>query len=578
MKKYLVFTTLLLSSFSNVFSCGYSPYGEDIRYSLFLPDYFKYTDFSAFNYNTQLFGFDYEYQKQYESNVDDWHNLTQKKVPVEDINECLNTLKLTDITSNSQNKFLQYLYKNKLNNVIQYLIIAKQCEDVNNFEYDDPWERGETKRVDITPFFNKLQQLIDKEKSNYLKRKYAFLTIRTAYYNGNPKLINTLFEKHFSQGKKDYLYYWALYFNAFQNENASVDIANIMAYSPEKKYAAYYYFHDQFNLENALAHAKSNQEIANIYAYASVQRIEPNLDYLKNIYQNSNQSRILDFLLLREINKIEDWIYTPYYTNYLPSIEFSNYWWNENQDIVYSTEKLRERSEKDRMYAKQVLDFVNTVDYSKIKDISLWKAVQIQLLFMTKDYEICLNKIKAFEKQYSDEKVFAQIEKIKALCIISHQEIGKAIIKEEAKPIILKYLNDERFLFSLGRELEFRNNLPDAMALIAHGNQKGDKYFGDYYTNTVEWQGNRLKNSGNLKYFYEYFDYLDFVYSANEMQIVINKLNTKIDDDFSKTIYSQLLKDKNYLTDLLGTKYPIEINPKDIPVYTRFFAENTGSN
>ena len=464
MKKYLVFTTLLLSSFSNVFSCGYSPYGEDIRYSLFLPEYFKYADFRAFNYNTQLFGFDYEYQNQYESNVDDWYNFVQKKVPVEDINECLNTLKLTDITSNSQNKFLQYLYQNKLNNVIQYLIIAKKCEDANNFQYDDPWERGETKRVDITPFLNKLQQLINKEKSSYLKRKYAFLTIRTAYYNGNQNVINTLFEKHFAQGKKDYLYYWALYFNAFQNENANVDIANIMAYSPEKKYAAYYYFHNQFNLENALVQAKSNQEIANIYAYASVQRIEPNLDYLKNIYQNSNQSRILDFLLLREINKIEDWIYTPYYTNYLPSIEFSTYWWNENQDIVYSTEKLRERSEKDRVYAKQVLDFVNSVDYSKIKDISLWKAAQIQLLFMTKDYEICLNKIKTFEKQFSDEKVFAQIEKIKALCIISNQEIGKAIIKEEAKPIILKYLNDERFLFSLGRELEFRNNLPDAMA------------------------------------------------------------------------------------------------------------------
>ena len=555
MKKYLVFTTLLLSSFSNVFSCGYSPYGEDIRYSLFLPGYFNYADFNAFNYHAQLFGFDYEYQSKYESNVEDWYNFTQKKVPIYDINECLNTFKITDISSNSDNKFLQYLYQNKLGNVIQYLITAKKCEDLNNFDFSDPWERGETKNTDVTPFLNKLQQLINKEKSNYLKRKYAFLTIRTAYYNGNFNVINTLFEKHFARGKKDYLYYWALYFNAFENKNASVDIANIMAYSPEKKYAVYYYFHNQFNLQNALQQAKTNQEIANMYAYASVQKIEPNLDYLKNIYQNSNQSRILDFLLLREINKIEDWIYTPYYTNYLPSIEFSTYWWNENQDIVYSTQKLRERSEKDRMYAKQVLDFVNSVDYSKIKDLSLWKAAQIQLLFMTKDYQTCLNKINDFEKQYSNEKVFSQIEKIKALCMISNQEVGKAIIKDEAKPIILKYLNDERFLFSLGRELEFRKNLPDAMALIAFGNQKVENSYGDYYTNSVEWQGNRLKNSGNLQYFYEYFDYLDFVYSANEMQIIINKLNRTLNDDFHKTIYTQLLKDKNYLTDLLGTKY-----------------------
>jgi hypothetical protein len=33
------------------------------------------------------------------------------------------------------------------------------------------------------------------------------------------------------------------------NNNASIDIANIMAYSPEKKYASYFYFNDKFNLK-----------------------------------------------------------------------------------------------------------------------------------------------------------------------------------------------------------------------------------------------------------------------------------------------------------------------------------------
>jgi hypothetical protein len=553
MKKFLVFITVLLSN-NYVFSCGYSPYGEDVRYSLFLPEYFNYADFKAFWYNSESFGFDYEYQNQYESNVEDWYSFAKKQVPIDDINECLNTYKLTDISSSSSNKFLQYLYKNKLNNVIQYITVAKKCEDVNSFEYDDPWERGEAKKIDITPFLNKLQQLIDKEKSNYLERKYAFLTIRTAYYNGNHNLISNIFEKHFSNGKKDYLYYWALYFNSFANANSSVDIANIMAYSSEKRYACYYYFHDKFNLQNALTYAKTKQEIANVYVYASVQRLEPNLDYLKIIHENSPKSRILDFLLLREINKLEDWIYTPYYTNYLPSIEFATYWWNESPETIYSTQKLRERSEKDRLYSQQVLEFVNTVDVSKVDNPSLWKTAQIELLLMTKNYNACIKKINEFDKKISNENINVLLEKIKALCIISNQEVGKAIIKEEAKSIILKYINDERFLFSLGRELEFRNNLPDAMALIAYGNQKVENRY-DYYTNSIEWQGNRLKTSGNLKYFYEYFDYLDFVYSANELQIVINKLNTTIDDNFRKTIYSQLLKDKNYLIDLLGTKY-----------------------
>eukprot|EP00825_Cyclidium_porcatum_P035690 TRINITY_DN37462_c0_g1_i1.p1 TRINITY_DN37462_c0_g1~~TRINITY_DN37462_c0_g1_i1.p1 ORF type:complete len:193 (-),score=3.80 TRINITY_DN37462_c0_g1_i1:14-592(-) len=119
----------------------------------------------------------------------------------------------------------------------------------------------------------------------------------------------------------------------------------------KKKYACYYFFHEQYNLQNALSNAKSANDIANAYAFASVQRLEPNLDYLVKIYENSTKSRILDFLLLREINKIEDWIYTPYYTNYLPSLEFSDYWWSEKKDEIQSTETLRARSEKDRLYA-----------------------------------------------------------------------------------------------------------------------------------------------------------------------------------------------------------------------------------
>ena len=563
MKKFLICILALLSNFSNVFACGYSPYGEDIRYSLFSPNYFGYNEYRAFWYNSELFGFSYEYQNQYESNVYDWFHFTNKNVPLADINECLNSLKLTDISPYSTNEFLQYLYKNKQHNVIQYLIVAKKCEDIANYSTEDSWEREESQGKDITLLLNKLKKNIENEKSNYLKRKYAFLTIRTAYYTGDFNLISKLFTNYFANGKKDYLYYWSLFFNSFKNKNKDIDVANIMAYSPEKVYASYYYFHENFNLQNALANAKTKQEIANVYSYISVQRLEPNLDYLKIIYENSTKSRILDFLLLREINKVEDWICTPYYTNYSPSIEYLNTWWayREKEDMTYySTQKLRERSEKDRLYAKQILDFVNAADLEKVQNVALWKAVQIELLFMTKEYDECLKKIQIFERTNTDEKILSLIEKIKALCIISNQETGKAIIKEEIKPIILKYLNDQKFLFSLGRELEFKNNLPDAIALISYASSSRINDYNNYYYNYVVWQGNRLPNSGNLQYFYEYFDYLDFVYSAAEMQKVVNKLQLEMEDTFEKTIYSQLVKDKNYLTDLLGTKYIRENN------------------
>jgi len=278
MKKFLVFTVVLLSSYGKMFACGYSPYGEDIRFSLFLPEYFEYDDFKSFYYNSQLFGFDYEYKNQYQSNVYDWYNFAGKKVSIESINQCLNEFSLTDITPYSKNDFLKYLYKNNMQNVIQYLIMAKKCENLNSNFYEDTWEREE-EQINNTQkaFLNKLNQAILNEKSDYIKRKYVFITIRTAYYAGEKNLISTLFEKHFKYGKKDYLYYWSLYFNCFQNPNASVDIANVMANSDEKKYAAYYYFHSDFNIQKALKLAKTKEEIANVYAYASVQKIKQNL-------------------------------------------------------------------------------------------------------------------------------------------------------------------------------------------------------------------------------------------------------------------------------------------------------------
>lgn len=72
----------------------------------------------------------------------------------------------------------------------------------------------------------------------------------------------------------------------------------------------------------------------------------------------------------------------------------------------------------------------------------------------------------------------------------------------------------------------------------------------------IEWRGNRIKKSGNLPYFYAYFDYLDFVYSAKELQEIVNNIEQKSTSVF----YTQLLKDKNYLNDLLGTKYLRENN------------------
>jgi len=556
MKKFLVFTVLLVSSFYKSFACGYSPYGEDVRYCLFKPDFFNYAQYKSFFYNADLWGFDYgrnpqDYKLNVDSNIADWYNYTNKKVSLDAIEEFNFNLSYTDIHSKSDNQFIKYLYQNNKTAAIAYLKMAKNCEMVSS-DTEDVWERNQASngkgKVEL---LNKIVEATNKEQNQYFKRKYAFLTIRLAYYSGRNDIIKTVFEANFNKTKRDYLYYWSLFFYTFTKSNPGfmVDVANLMANSPEKSYASYYYFHHDFKIQEALQYAKSKEERANVYAYASVQKVDKNLDYLKGIYENNPKSQILGFLLLREVNKIEDWVYTPYYTNYNPTSDYADFW---NDKIKVTTETLRNRSENDRLYAKEILDFVNTIDADKMQNPIVWEASKINLEFITRNYAECLKNISLFEKKYKSEKISEEIEKIKALCITANQENGKAIIKPEIESVILKYKNDERFIFALGRELEFKGNIIDGMALLSLIEGTTD---GGYNADDVEWRDNRIKKSGNLQEFYRYFDYLDFVYSAKDLQTIVNRVEKGFETEFQKEIYSKLVKDKDYLKDLLGTKY-----------------------
>ncbi|KRB56913.1 hypothetical protein [Flavobacterium sp. Root186] len=557
MKKFLVFIVLLANSFCQSFACGYSPYGEDVRYCLFKPNYFNYAQYKSFFYNADLWGFDYsrnpeDYKLTVDSNIADWYHYTNKKVSIGAIEDFNFNLSYTDIHSKSDNDFIKYLFQHNKTTAIAYLKMAKNCEMIADAE--DVWERNEeSNHKNRSELLNKIADVTNKEQDQYFKRKYAFLTIRLAYYSGRNDIIKSVFEANFNKAKKDYLYYWSLFFYTFTKSNPGymVDVANLMANSPEKSYASYYYFHHDFKIQEALKYAQSKEETANVYAYASVQKVDKNLDYLRAIYANNPKSPILGFLLLREINKIEDWVYTPYYSNYNPSTDFEDFW-RINEKVKVTTETLRNRSENDRLYAKEVLDFINTADVSKTQNPIVWEASKINLQFITRNYTECLKNISLFEKAHRSEKIGDEIEKIKALCITANQEKGKAVIKPEIKPIILKYKDDPRFIFALGRELEFRENITDGLALMSLIEETTAR---SYDSDDVEWRGNRIKTSGNLQEFYRYFDYLDFVYSAKDLQTIVDRIDKGFSTEFQKIIYAKLLKDKDYIKDLLGTKY-----------------------
>ena len=561
MKKLIVFILLLLNSnSSNLYSCGYYPYGDDIRYSLFEPALFNFRQYNVFNYNAALLGYNYNSSTTFESNVYDWYDYTNMHVSLESIDEFLNAASLTDINPDSKNEFIRYLYRINDIKSLNYLKIAKRCESANRFISENVWELQKYSEIKISNnTINDLNICLEKEDIIYFKRKYAFQAIRMYYYSNELKQIKSLFEKYFLNKQKDYLYYWALYFYCFTNpKNKDIYVAEVFKNSAEKSYAAYYYFNDNFNKMEALKRARSPKEKASVYIFMSIQKVDKNISNLRKIYTYQANSVLLDQLLVREINKIEDWIYTPYYTYFLPSV-----YYKKNRDHSTTISTLRNRSEHDRLYAKELLAFIDSISINKTNNPDVWISAKIQLQLLSRNYEICLNEINKFEKQHSSNiPLNDQIEKLKALCIISNQKKGKAIIPKSIESTILKFKDDYKFIFALGRELEYRGNLSDGIALLSFIENKDKVFYLEYFYGFegVQWQGNRLLNSRNLPYFTKYFDYIDFVYSAKELEQILDKLNTNITSDFKKAIFNKLINDKNYLLDLLGTKYLRENN------------------
>jgi hypothetical protein len=380
-------------------------------------------------------------------------------------------------------------------------------------------------------------------KSQEFRRRYTFLTMRLAFYNGDFKTINTIFDNTFAKdNKRDIIYYWALYFYGMGEKNpaiASYYASQVFANAPDKRFVVYRNFDTKLPLEQILRYAKSNKEKADIYVLASIRRYDKALAYIKKAYALDPQNEGVSFLMLREVNKLEDWIYTPYYTLFSPSIEDS---YVSNTETV-----ILKRVEEDRSYAMEVLDFVNSIHSNS----TFTMQVRAQLELLTKQYGKCLSTIAQLEKR--NDAALNQLEIIKALALTASQQDGKAVILDAVKPILLKNKTDQKFVFALARELEYRGNTTDAALLYAN-------LFGEYSDGIRRWSNVYWKDgksySSYMDYYTEWFGYLNFRYSPEQMQQLINTIkNNKANDEFSQWKYDWIAGKLPVLYDMLGTKY-----------------------
>ncbi|MEI6815831.1 MAG: hypothetical protein WCL14_04410 [Bacteroidota bacterium] len=571
MKRLLLFILISASSIGQTLvACGYYPYGEDVRFRLLNPYNFYYDDYSPFYYSSAIFTpksleIKPSYQKEMinsltKQNIELWRKRYNNIPEEKDVYEAIYLLKNEVDFPNDPNKFIQLLNKNKDYDAIQYLLFAKRCEQLNSM-IDDPWERDEYARLPqrsvlISQAIEKAKELKDVD----LKHRYAFLAIRLSYYNEKSADITKIYDEFFgTNSPENIIDYWSLYFKALslqEGPERNYLLSVVFQNAPDKRFMTNYHYEKSIAIESTLSYAKTNRDKAAVWLLAGIKNPAKAYESISNIYVLDPHSDGLSFLLLREINKLEDWIYTPYYTYFDPSISSFDEGSNNSKD------KNMDRVKNDREYARKLLDFVNSANLDKIENKILWKTAKSYLYFMIENYNSSLTEISSLQNGLKKEEVlYYQLETIKALCLTAKQENGKAEILDAVKPILMRQYDSSnyKFIFAVARELEYKRNTIDAALLMSKigTNDKHPEYvFGREFDAMILWKSKNGNNTLRDDYFYEYFFYMDAEYTPEQTKAVIDDvLSNNKTDAFSVWKYENVKKDISRLYDLLGTKY-----------------------
>lgn len=545
----------------NLYACGFYPYGEYTRVSLFNPSIFGYSSYAGFYYSSNSFGSvnaDTNAESYVDPNTKLWFAYCRGKVDMPSINHAVYTLYQREIDEQSPNAMIQYLYKQKDNDALNYLRFAKSCEFYNSWQ-DDPWERQTFSAMPKrTELMNKAINLSEMVQNKELKKRYTFLAIRLAWYNKHYDKVDSLFAATFEKtANTDIIYYWSLYFKSTTEKNsayANFELAQVFANAVDKRLVCHQYFDKKVSLEQTLQYAKTNEEKSNVYLLVGIEKHDKILPYLRKMYEYNPTSEGLSFLLLREINKIEDFVFTPYYTLFQPSLSYD--YWNDTEET--SVQQILNRAERDRIYAKEVLQFVNAVDLHKVNNSLFWQSCKAYLQFITRDYNSCLELINQLEKSVLDNRIANQMKIIKALALTAKQTHGSAIIPIGTQSTLMANKNNVQFIFAIGKELEYLGNTTDAALLYSKLAQFRYRENSDGNT-TIFWKA-KNKAQGTYyggDYFTDYFDYTDISYSPEQIQNLIDNIqkNKEEKDSFSVFKYEVLKEQVPRLYDLLGTKY-----------------------
>jgi len=557
-----VFSSLLfLLNLQVSFACGWSVSPETSRLVLFKAQregFFKLTPF--------YYSADYYYSTNTVSGVDqelnclEWQKKLGNQINPKDVHTILYETDAeqfeNDFESKSlkkafeKNTFIEALLLPKNKAFLNYILFAKKLE--YNSNTDVKWESWEQvgyhskdhKLADLENFEKKIKTA----KDAFLKQRYAFLILRYSFYAQDKNEVIRLYDTYFAENKNTILEPWALYYKALCIDDLPLQnylLSKVFATCEEKSFAVLQHYNRKLTAET-LALAQNNEERSVILSIESFRNPGPDLKTIKEVYELSPNSLNLSFLIGREINKLEDWIFTPQYTtNGSPSVVFDGMSWYEN----YAKAK-EENFNKDILYLRELEYFLIAIrEQTSGEQKEYITAAIAQLCFMDDDIELG----KKYTNMISDKaNASIQMQKNIQLALVSLKQDD--LKNETVQNQLFKYFDSVENLVETDSGL-FKNLY--SLYRIASGEfyKKNDRVIAGLLMMKSD-----LKNEGeysgyyNTPYFYNYIGYFERTATVEDVDKLIALQQKEDKTPFEKYICSgTIAPNVDYYKDLKGT-------------------------
>ncbi|HEY6900636.1 MAG TPA: hypothetical protein VI233_08340 [Puia sp.] len=394
---------LLLIPKPLVNACGFTVFPGEYRFWLLQPDLTNERDLTPFFFagNYLYKGTDTTAVETYpQRNIDEWLERVGKDgVGRKDIDILLNHtepdlfFERADSLART-NSFVRYLLRKGNDEWYRYMRLSKKVEQMA--AHPDPWEEGPIPQVNVGKVIEEAKTLYRQAGSDFIKFRTTFQLMRLYHFNGSAAEVRRVYEERIARvSSASWIKSAAMYLEATHGDEPETDrlFAKVFDRGDYNRTHCLMFIRSA-NVDSLVQHTRDGHERVVLQAMAVFNYPGRALSAIQKIYAAEPGYREIPFLLLREINKIEDWLVTSKVTGFQPAVYNATYFWQEDGEA--SANYNQSNWLADRAYASRCGQFIQRlIEDKKSTQPALLHLYSAHLSMLTGDYKTAGEQLQA---------------------------------------------------------------------------------------------------------------------------------------------------------------------------------------